>query len=37
MYEIKTKDVCEFLTMIRKCVILVITQLSQNIMAIQRN
>ena len=37
MYEIKTEDVSEFLAMIRKCVILVITQLSQNIMAIQRN
>ena len=37
MYEIKTEDVCEFLAMIRKCLILVITQLSENIMTIQRN
>ena len=29
MYEIKTEDVCEFLAMIRKCLILVITQLSE--------
>ena len=37
MYEIKTEDVCKNLGKIKKCLILVIIQLSQNIMMIQTN
>ena len=37
MYEIKTEDVYEVLVRIKKYLILVIIQLSQNIMMIQTN
>ena len=37
LYEIKAKDVCENLVRMKKCFILVIFQLSQNIMMIQTN
>ena len=37
LYEIKARDVCENLVRMKKCLILVIFQLSQNIMMIQTN
>ena len=37
IYEIKTEDVYEDLAAIRKCLILVIIQLSQNTIIIQTN
>ena len=37
MHENKTEDVYEDLVRIKKCLILVITQLSQNIMMIKTN